>query len=150
MRTCSSDAGENLQPVPLRLEFVPLPYQRVSCRSSLPNIFFYNYLIFNYLKKHSFILKNPNSFIFKKLLIFILFFCIFAKISKPVDIAPNISYVLMTQEGTYLVEYLIGEVVFTSSISRAMIFSDVNIALKFKTLLYDRFKIKVSVNTYIY
>jgi hypothetical protein len=84
------------------------------------------------------------------LLIFILFFCIFAKISKPVDIAPNISYVLMTQEGTYLVEYLIGEVVFTSSISRAMIFSDVNIALKFKTLLYDRFKIKVSVNTYIY
>jgi len=67
-----------------------------------------------------------------------------------VDIAPNISYVLMTQEGTYLVEYLIGEVVFTSSISRAMIFSDVNIALKFKTLLYDRFRIKVSVNTYIY
>ena len=66
------------------------------------------------------------------------------------DIAPNISYVLMTQEGTYLVEYLSGEVVFTSSISRAMIFSDVNIALKFKTLLYDRFKIKVSVNTYIY
>ena len=66
------------------------------------------------------------------------------------DIAPNISYVLMTQEGTYLVEYLIGEVVFTSSISRAMIFSDVSIALKFKTLLYDRFKIKVSVNTYIY
>ena len=66
------------------------------------------------------------------------------------DIAPNIIYVLMTQEGTYLVEYLIGEVVFTSSISRAMIFSDVNIALKFKTLLYDRFKIKVSVNTYIY
>lgn len=66
------------------------------------------------------------------------------------DIAPNISYVLMTQEGTYLVEYLIGEVVFTSSISRAMIFSDVNIALKFKTLLYDSFKIKVSVNTYIY
>ncbi len=66
------------------------------------------------------------------------------------DIAPNISYVLMTQEGTYLVEYLIGEVVFTSSISRAMIFSDVNIALKFKTLLYDRFRIKVSVNTYIY
>ena len=66
------------------------------------------------------------------------------------DIAPNISYVLMTQEGTYLVEYLIGEVVFTSSISRAMIFSDVNIALKFKTLLYERFKIKVSVNTYIY
>ena len=66
------------------------------------------------------------------------------------DIAPNISYVLMTQEGTYLVEYLIGEVVFTSSISRAMIFSDVKIALKFKTLLYDRFRIKVSVNTYIY
>ena len=63
---------------------------------------------------------------------------------------PSPNYVLMTQEGTYLVEYLIGEVVFTSSISRAMIFSDVNIALKFKTLLYDRFKIKVSVNTYIY
>jgi hypothetical protein len=56
----------------------------------------------------------------------------------------------MTQEGSYLVEYLIGEVIFTSSISRAMIFSDLKIALRFKNLLYERFKIKVSINTYIY
>lgn len=62
--------------------------------------------------------------------------------------SPN--YVLMTQEGTYLVEYLIGEVVFTTSISRAMIFTDLMVAHRFKTLLYERFGIKVSVNTYIY
>ncbi|EGD33724.1 hypothetical protein HMPREF9071_1886 [Capnocytophaga sp. oral taxon 338 str. F0234] len=66
------------------------------------------------------------------------------------EVIQNTNYVLMTQEGSYLVEYLIGEVIFTSSISRAMIFSDLKIALRFKNLLYERFKIKVSVNTYIY
>ena len=55
----------------------------------------------------------------------------------------------MTEEGTYLVEYLIGEVVFTTSISRAMIFTDLRLAQRFKSLLYERFKIKVSINTYI-
>jgi len=58
-------------------------------------------------------------------------------------------YVLMTQEGTYLVEYLIGEVVFSTSLSKAMIFSDHKVALRFKELLYQRFKIITSVNTYI-
>ncbi|WP_297980250.1 hypothetical protein [uncultured Capnocytophaga sp.] len=62
----------------------------------------------------------------------------------------NPNYVLMTEEGTYLVEYLIGEVVFTTSISRAMIFTDLRLAQRFKSLLYERFKIKVSINTYIY
>lgn len=66
------------------------------------------------------------------------------------EVIQNTNYVLMTQEGSYLVEYLIGEVIFTSSISRAMIFSDLKIALRFKNLLYERFKIKVSINTYIY
>ncbi len=56
----------------------------------------------------------------------------------------------MTQEGTYLVEYLIGEVVFSTSLSKAMIFSDHKVALRFKELLYQRFKIITSVNTYIY
>ncbi|RKW10768.1 hypothetical protein [uncultured Capnocytophaga sp.] len=62
----------------------------------------------------------------------------------------NPNYVLMTEEGTYLVEYLIGEVVFATSISRAMIFTDLRLAQRFKSLLYERFKIKVSINTYIY
>ena len=63
---------------------------------------------------------------------------------------PSPNYVLITQEGTYLVEYLIGEVVFATSISRAMIFTNLAIAQRFKTLLYERFGIKVTVNTYIY
>ena len=62
----------------------------------------------------------------------------------------NPNYVLMTEEGTDLVEYLIGEVVFATSISRAMIFTDLRLAQRFKSLLYERFKIKVSINTYIY
>ena len=62
----------------------------------------------------------------------------------------NPTYVLMTEEGTYLVEYLIGEVVFATSISRAMIFTDLRLAQRFKSLLYERFKIRVSINTYIY
>nr|WP_311457065.1 hypothetical protein [uncultured Capnocytophaga sp.] len=62
----------------------------------------------------------------------------------------NPNYVLMTEEGTYLVEYLIGEVVFATSISRAMIFTDLRLAQRFKSLLYERFKIRVSINTYIY
>ena len=62
----------------------------------------------------------------------------------------NPNYVLMTEEGTYLVEYLIGEVVFATSISRAMIFTDLRLAQRFKSLLYERFEIKVSINTYIY
>ncbi len=55
----------------------------------------------------------------------------------------------MTEDGSYLVEYLIGELVFSTSITRAMVFDDHKIALRFKKLLYDRFQIKVSVNTYI-
>lgn len=61
----------------------------------------------------------------------------------------GVKYVLMTEDGNYLVEYLIGELVFSPSITRAMVFDDHKIALKFKKLLYDRFQIKMSVNTYI-
>ena len=78
------------------------------------------------------------------------FFVTLPKIPMYVEAILNPNYVLMTQEGTYLVEYLIGEVVFTTSISRAMIFTDLHVAHRFKTLLYERFRIKVSVNTYIY
>ena len=62
----------------------------------------------------------------------------------------NPNSVFMTEEGTYLVESLIVEVVFATSISRAMIFTDLRLAQRFKSLLYERFKIKVSINTYIY
>ncbi|GIZ15267.1 hypothetical protein [Capnocytophaga catalasegens] len=60
-----------------------------------------------------------------------------------------VKYVLMTEEGIYLVEYLIGELVFSTSITQAMVFTDHKVALQFKKLLYNRFGIVVSVNTYI-
>ena len=63
---------------------------------------------------------------------------------------PFVKYVLMTEEGSYLVEYLIGELVFSPSITQAMVFTDHKVALQFKKLLYNRFGIVVSVNTYIF
>lgn len=66
------------------------------------------------------------------------------------DTTQSIKYVLMTPQGDYLVEYLIGELVFSPSLSRAMVFDDHTLALRFKKLLFERFRIEVSVNTYIY
>lgn len=65
------------------------------------------------------------------------------------EISP-VKYVLMTLNGDYLVEYLIGELVFSSAISRAMVFDDYKVAHRFKNLIYARFRIITSVHTYIY
>ena len=60
-----------------------------------------------------------------------------------------IEYVLLTDEETYFVEYLIGELVVSKSISEAMKFNDEHLALKFKKMLHNSCKLITSVNTYI-
>jgi len=58
-------------------------------------------------------------------------------------------YVLLTEDQTYFVEYLIGELVLSNSISEAMKFDDEHLALKFKKMLHNSCKLITSVNTYI-
>ncbi|MHA7057351.1 hypothetical protein ACWGOQ_0009050 [Aquimarina sp. M1] len=58
-------------------------------------------------------------------------------------------YVLLTDDETYFVEYLIGELVLSRSISEAMKFDDEYLALKFKQMLHNCCKLTTSVNTYI-
>ncbi len=58
-------------------------------------------------------------------------------------------YVLLTDDQSYFVEYLIGELVLSNSISEAMKFDDEHIALKFKQMLHNSCKLTTSVNTYI-
>ncbi|TSE09605.1 hypothetical protein [Aquimarina algiphila] len=58
-------------------------------------------------------------------------------------------YVLLTDEQSYFVEYLIGELVLSTSISEAMKFDDEHIALRFKQMLHNSCKLTTSVNTYI-
>ncbi len=58
-------------------------------------------------------------------------------------------YVLLTNDQTYFVEYLIGELVLSNSISEAMKFDDEHIAQKFKKMLHATCKLTTSVNTYI-
>lgn len=58
-------------------------------------------------------------------------------------------YVLFTKEETYLVEYLIGELVLTKSISEAKVFNDYDIALNIKTLILKDCKVECSINTFI-
>lgn len=58
-------------------------------------------------------------------------------------------YVLLTEDQTYFVEYLLGELVLSNSISEAMKFSDEHLALKFKQMLHHSCKLVTSVNTYI-
>ncbi len=60
-----------------------------------------------------------------------------------------VEYVLLTDEQTYFVEYLIGELVVSTSISEAMKFNDENLALRFKHMLHVSCKLTTSVNTYI-
>ncbi len=45
-------------------------------------------------------------------------------------------YVLLTPENNYFVEYLIGTLILSSSICEAMIFEDLETAVKFKTMLF--------------
>lgn len=58
-------------------------------------------------------------------------------------------YVLLTNEQTYFVEYLIGELVLSQNISEAMIFSDFITAKKFKKMLFTCCELNCSVNTFI-
>lgn len=58
-------------------------------------------------------------------------------------------YVLLTNQETYFVEYLIGELVLSKSISEAMIFSDRDTAEKFKQMLFTVCDLDCSVNTFI-
>ncbi|GAA3520874.1 hypothetical protein GCM10022393_38980 [Aquimarina addita] len=58
-------------------------------------------------------------------------------------------YVLLTDEQTYFVEYLIGELILSNSISQAMKFTDEQLAHKFKQMLHSSCSLRTSVNTYI-
>lgn len=58
-------------------------------------------------------------------------------------------YVLLTDDQSYFVEYLIGELVLSESISEAMKFDDEHLAQRFKKMLYNTCQITTSVNTYI-
>lgn len=58
-------------------------------------------------------------------------------------------YVLLTDKQSYFVEYLVGELILSSSISEAMKFSDENLAQRFKKMLHKSCELTTSVNTYI-
>ena len=58
-------------------------------------------------------------------------------------------YVLLTVNQTYFVEYLVGELVISKSISEAMVFDDFETAEKFKQMLFVSCDLECSVNTYI-
>lgn len=58
-------------------------------------------------------------------------------------------YVLLTEDQNYFVEYLIGELVVSNSITEAMTFDDEQLALRFKQMLHTSCQLITSVNTYI-
>jgi len=58
-------------------------------------------------------------------------------------------YVLLTEDQSYFVEYLVGELILSNSISEAMMFQDENLALRFKKMLYATCQLNTSVNTFI-
>jgi len=58
-------------------------------------------------------------------------------------------YVLLTEDQNYFVEYLVGELVLSTSISEAMKFNDEHLALRFKKMLHASCQLITSVNTYI-
>jgi hypothetical protein len=59
------------------------------------------------------------------------------------------SYVLLTADETYVVEYLLQQLILSESISEAMVFDDMELALKFKKMLWECCGLQCSVNTYI-
>ncbi len=61
----------------------------------------------------------------------------------------NEKYVLLTIQNTYFVEYLIGELVLSHSISEAMVFTSWIQATRFKEMLYEKCAINCSINTFI-
>ncbi len=58
-------------------------------------------------------------------------------------------YVLLTLQNTYFVEYLIGTLVLSSSIFDAMVFDDLDTAMKFKQMLLTTCELNTSVSTFI-
>ena len=58
-------------------------------------------------------------------------------------------YVLYTDDERYFVEFLLKQLVLSSSITEAMIFDDIIMAKKFKEMLREKCRLECSVNTYI-
>jgi hypothetical protein len=58
-------------------------------------------------------------------------------------------YVLLTPQNTYFVEYLIGTLVISSSIFDAMVFDDLDTAIKFKQMLICTSQLQTSISTFI-
>lgn len=58
-------------------------------------------------------------------------------------------HVLLTPEDKYFVEYLIGTLVLSNSICEAMIFEDLETAVKFKTMLFITCELQTSISTFI-
>ena len=58
-------------------------------------------------------------------------------------------YILLTLQNTYFVEYLIGTLVLSCSIFDAMVFDDVDTAMKFKQMLLTTCELNTSVSTFI-
>lgn len=58
-------------------------------------------------------------------------------------------YVLMTPQESYFVEYLIGILVLSDSIFEAMVFDDLDTAVKFKQMLLTTCELKTSISTFI-
>jgi hypothetical protein len=58
-------------------------------------------------------------------------------------------YILLTLQNTYFVEYLIGTLVLSSSIFDAMVFYDLDTAVKFKKMLLTTCELQTSISTFI-
>ena len=58
-------------------------------------------------------------------------------------------YVLITPQDSYFVEYLIGTLVLSSSLSEAMEFKDIDTATKFKQMLLITCDLKTTISTFI-
>lgn len=58
-------------------------------------------------------------------------------------------YVLLTEYETYFVEFLIGELILSTSIEEAMTFNDLDTAIKFKQMLLTVCSLNTSINTFI-
>ncbi|MDP5060529.1 MAG: hypothetical protein NWP64_01285 [Maribacter sp.] len=60
---------------------------------------------------------------------------------------PN--FVLLSENNTYYVEYLIGHLVLANSITEAVVFESQSHAIKFQKYLYQNCSVRFSVNTFI-
>lgn len=59
------------------------------------------------------------------------------------------AYVLMTKQELYFVEYLLNELVFSDSISEAMLFHDLIVAGKFKEMLIEKCELHTLISRVI-